>query len=163
MVWSGSLTPQPLALAPCFVNNNYNIWDHLDHCVCGSRGPRKVTGCHVWYPCMRFTMKALAAAALGLPWSSLMVVLYKAMLWLCHGYIMALLWLLLWLLHQKGERLCFGYHASQERINIYAVPMAPGIFLQLPRSHLTYLDSTKSVNSVTSKTVGTVSGINGTI
>ena len=103
----------------------------------------------MWYPCMRFTMKALAAAALGLPWSSLMVVLYKAMLWLCHGYVMALLWLLLWLLHQKGERLCFGCHASQERINIYAVPMAPGIFLQLPRSHLTYLDSTNSVNSET--------------
>ena len=110
---------------------------------------------------MRFTMKALAAAALGLPWSSLMVVLYKAILWLCHGYVMVLLWLLLWLLHQKGERLCYGCHASQERINVSAVPTAPCIFLQLPHSHLTYLDSTNSANSVNSKTVGTVSTTNG--
>ena len=106
---------------------------------------------------MRFTMKALAAAALGLPWSSLMVVLYKAILWLCHGYVMVAATAAA----SAGERLCYGCHASQERINVSAVPTAPCIFLQLPHSHLTYLDSTNSANSVNSKTVGTVSTTNG--
>ena len=39
------------------------------------------------YACMTFTMKTLAAAALGLHWSGIMVVLYEVMLWLC--YVMA--------------------------------------------------------------------------
>ena len=39
------------------------------------------------YACMTFTMNALAAAALGLHWSGIMVMLYKVMLWLC--YVMA--------------------------------------------------------------------------
>ena len=43
---------------------------------------------------------------------------------------MAVLWLLLWLLHQQGERPCFGCHANQERINVSAVPTAPHIFFQ---------------------------------
>ena len=34
---------------------------------------------------------------------------------------MILLWLLLWLLCQPGERLCYGSHASQERINTSVV------------------------------------------
>jgi len=41
-------------------------------------------GC-VWYACMNFTMKALAAASLGLQWSSIMITLYEVMLWLCCG------------------------------------------------------------------------------
>ena len=38
---------------------------------------------------MSFTMKALAAAALGLHWSGLMIMLYEVMLWLCYGYVMS--------------------------------------------------------------------------
>ena len=34
-------------------------------------------------------MKALAAAASGLHWSDIMVMLYEVMLWLCYGYVMA--------------------------------------------------------------------------
>ena len=52
---------------------------------------------------MSFTMKALDAAALGLHWSSIMIILYEVMLWLHYGYVMVMLWLLLWLLHQPGE------------------------------------------------------------
>ena len=29
------------------------------------------------------------------------------------------------LLCQPGQRLCYGYHGSQERINVSAVPTAP--------------------------------------
>ena len=73
-------------------------------------------GYFVQYPCMSFTMKILAATSLGLHWSNIMVVLYKVILWLRYTYAMVMLWLLLWLLHQPGERLCYGCHASQERI-----------------------------------------------
>jgi len=70
-------------------------------------------------------MKALATAALGLHWSDIMVMLYEVMLWLSYDSFMVLLWLLLQLLHQPGQRLCCGCHASQERINVSAVAMAP--------------------------------------
>ena len=60
-------------------------------------------GYFVWYACMSFPMKALAAAALGPHLSGIMVMLYEVMLWLCCGYITVMLWLLLWLLHQPGE------------------------------------------------------------
>ena len=39
---------------------------------------------------------------------------------LYNSYIMVMLWLLLWLLRQPGERLCYGHHNmdySLERIN----------------------------------------------
>ena len=74
---------------------------------------------------MSFTLKALAAAAaFGLDWRNIMIMLYEVMLWFCYGYTMVLLWLLLQLLHQPGERLCYGCRASQERINMSAVPTA---------------------------------------
>ena len=87
-------------------------------------------GYFVRYTYVSFTMEALAAAVLKRHWSGIMVMLYEVMLWLCHGYIMVMLWLLLWLLlscllHQPGERLCYGCCASQERINVSAVPIAP--------------------------------------
>ena len=34
-------------------------------------------------------MKALAAAALGLHWSNIMIRLCEVMLWLCYDYVMA--------------------------------------------------------------------------
>ena len=72
-------------------------------------------------------MKALVAAASVLQLSGLMLMLYEVTLWL-----------LLWLLRQPGERLCYGRHASQERINMYAVPVVPGIFFQPLSLHLAY-------------------------
>ena len=87
---------------------------------------------------MNFIMEALAAAALGLHWSDITRMLYEVMLWLHYGYIMVLLWLLLRLLCQSGERLCYGCRASQERINMSAVPIAPGVFFQPVSSCLAY-------------------------
>ena len=87
-------------------------------------------GYFVQYACMSFTMKALAAASLGLHWRGIMFMLYEVMLCLRYGYVMVTLWLLLQLLHQPGERLCYGCHASQERINVSAVPMAPQVSFQ---------------------------------
>ena len=69
-----------------------------------------------------------AAAALGLHWSDTMIMFYEVMIWLHYGYFMVLLLLLLRLLCQPGERLCYGCLASQKRINIPADPMAPQIF-----------------------------------
>ena len=71
---------------------------------------------------------------------------------------MAMLWLLLQLLCQLGERLCYGCHASQERMNMSAVPMAPCVFFQ-PLS----LPTLGSVNSVNSKTIGIMNGISNTV
>ena len=69
--------------------------------------------------CTHLVMKALAVAASGLHWSGIMVMLYEVMLWL-----------LLWLLGQPGERLCYGCQASHERINMSAVSTAPQVFFQ---------------------------------
>ena len=41
------------------------------------------------YSCKNFTTKALAAAALGLHWSNIMIMLCEVMLWLCYGYVVA--------------------------------------------------------------------------
>ena len=49
-----------------------------------------------------------------------------AMSWLHYGYVMAVLQLL----HQPGERLCYGCHAIQERKRVSAVPMAPWVIFQ---------------------------------
>ena len=56
---------------------------------------------------------------------------------------MVMLWLLLWLLHQSGERLCYGCGASQEKINMSAVPMPPGISSQPLSLCLAYPGSNK--------------------
>ena len=76
-------------------------------------------------------MKALAAAALGLPWSGLMIMLYEVMLWLCYATAMAAASAgrdaLLRLLSQPGETLYYGRCASQERRNVSAVLTAPPI------------------------------------
>ena len=72
----------------------------------------------VWYAYTRFTVEALAATTLGLHWSNIVIMLYELMVWLCYGYFMVMLQLLLWLLHQSGERLCYGAGASPERINL---------------------------------------------
>ena len=119
-----------------------------------------ITG-FVQYTCMSF-MKALAPATLGLHWSSIKVMLCDVMLWLRYGYILVMLWLLLWLLCQPGERLCYGYHSSQERINMSVVPMAPRNFFQPLSSHLAYPGSANREDSVKSKMTGSVSWINNT-
>ena len=58
------------SLALCSLNNDFaqlcNSSDRLEHCTRVSRGTRLVTGYFVWFACMSFIMKALAAAALGL-------------------------------------------------------------------------------------------------
>ena len=51
------------------------------------------------------------------------------------GYAVATLWLWMTaarLLRQPGERLCYGYRASQERINTFAVSTAPSHLLPCP-------------------------------
>ena len=60
------------------------------------------------------------------------------MLWLCHSCLLVMLRLLLWLLHQPEERLCYGCHATRERINVSAVPMAPWVSFQSPSLCLAY-------------------------
>ena len=57
---------------------------------------------------------------------------------LCYGYVMVMLCLLLWLLHQPGERLYYGCCASQERRNVSVVPSAPPIFFQTLSLRLVY-------------------------
>ena len=103
-----------------------------------SRRTHLLMGYCVQYACMSFTTKALATTALGLHGSDIMGMLHEIILWLRCGYIMVMLWLLLWLLCQAGERLCYGCHASQERINTSVVPMAPRVFFQSLSAYLIY-------------------------
>ena len=77
------------SLTPCSVNIDFTqlckSWYFLWHYACTSQGTCLVMGYFVWYTCMSFTMKtlaALAAAALGLHWSDTIVI----------GYVMATLW-----------------------------------------------------------------------
>ena len=70
MVQSGSLTPQSLAHL-MFGNNDSVTYSTVHVCyelLALSRGTYLVAGYCVQYAGMSFTMKALAAAALGLPW-----------------------------------------------------------------------------------------------
>ena len=88
-------------------------------------------GC-VQHTCTSVTMKALAA--LGLPWVASWLCYGRS----CYGYFLVMLWLLLWLLCQPGERLCYGHHAGQEGINVPALPTDPCIFFQTLSSSLAY-------------------------
>ena len=56
----------------------------------------------VQYACKNFPVKALAITASRLHWGSIMIMLCEVILWLLY----AVLWLLLWLLCEPGERLC---------------------------------------------------------
>ena len=67
-----------------------------------------------------------------------MVMFYEVLLRLHYGYILIIFWPLLGLQHQHGERVCYGCHGSQERINLSAIPSAPRIFFQPLISHLAY-------------------------
>lgn len=95
-------------------------------------------GDFVPYAYMSFTMKALAAAALGLHWSEIMVTLHEVMLWQPYGYIMVMLRLQLQLPCQPGERLSCGCCASQKRITVSAVSMALRGFFQPLSLRLAY-------------------------
>ena len=77
-------------------------------------------------------------SALRLHWNDIMVVLYEVIFWLCFGYVVVMLWLLLWQLHQLGERLCYGCHANQERIKGSVIPRAPHISIQPLSLRLAY-------------------------
>lgn len=104
------------------------------------------------YNCMSFTMKALSIAALGLQWNDIMVMLWKV----CYGSIMAMLWPCYDNCYGccvSQERLCYGFHTSQEKVNASAFPMAPRFFFHPLGSCLTL----GSENSVHSKTIGIVS------
>ena len=72
----------------------------------------------MWYACMNFTMKALAAASLGLQRSGIMITLYR----LCYGCVVAAAMAaasarretMLWLPCQPGENkcVCISYGSS---------------------------------------------------
>ena len=74
------------------------------------------------YACKNFTTKSLAAAALGLDWSDIMIMLCEVILWLCYGYVVAAATAavsarreaVLWLPCQPGEnkRVCSSYGSS---------------------------------------------------
>ena len=82
-----------------------------------------------------------------------MIMLYEVMLWLLQGSVMVMLWPLLQLLRQPGERLCYGCQASQERIKLSSIPMAPS---NLSASTLPTLGSANSVDSVNNEIIGIV-------
>ena len=67
MVWSGSLTPRPLTLAPGSANTwLYNSWEHWQHCACASRCTHLATGhfCSACYGCL-MVVRPYSDCALG--------------------------------------------------------------------------------------------------
>ena len=78
---------------------------------------------------MNFTMKSLAAAALGLHWSNIMVWLDEVMLWFCCGC-------------------CCNCCVSQERINVSVIPMAPRVRVLPTLGSMNNADSMNSADSV---------------
>ena len=152
MAWPGSLAPQPLALAPCFVHNDYVTaeltcitvhacheilaWTWATSVIWAPLGPSlgTVSGTPVhaslWKPWKLLSWGYTGATL----WSYAIWGYVMATLWLRYGY----LWLLLQLLSQPGETPCYGCHASQERMTVSAVPTAPCIFFQLLSLHLAY-------------------------
>ena len=88
------------------------------HCACLSWGTSLDMGyfCYMsstwtipgdceWYTCTHFTMKALAAAVLGLHWSNITVLCYMT---LCYGYVMVM------------YVCCYSCCVSQERDRVVA-------------------------------------------
>ena len=112
MARSGALAPQPLVLAPRFVNNVY-VTAEISCSTVHAR--HEVLAWSQGVLCL-FARKAVAAPALGLPWSGIMVMLREIMLWLLFGYVMtaavaavsARREAVLWLPCQPGEnkRVC---------------------------------------------------------
>ena len=128
MALSGSLAPWPLTLAPCFVNNNY-VRAEVTYSTAYARH-----GVLAWLWATVYSMPVWAS-----PWKPWLLLHWGYIgATLCYGSVMVMLWPLLQLLHQPGERLCYGCCASQERINVSALPMAPRIFFQPLSSSLTY-------------------------
>ena len=48
----------------------------------------------MWYASVSFTTKALATAALGLPWTDITIMLHEAVFWVRYGCDMVMLRLL---------------------------------------------------------------------
>ena len=168
MVWPGSLAPQPLALALCFVHNDYVkaelmcitvhachevlAWTWVTSVIWAPPGPSLgiVSGIPVhaspWKPWQLLSWGYTGATSRYYAiWRYVMT-----MLWLHYGYVC----LLLQLLRQPGERPCYGCHASQERMNVSAVSTAPCIFFQLLSLRLAYpgfVNSADSVNRISNK------------
>lgn len=87
MARSGALAPQPLVLAPRFVNNVY-VTAEISCSTVHAR--HEVLAWSQGVLCL-FARKAVAAPALGLPWSGIMVMrgYVMATLWPCHGLVVA--------------------------------------------------------------------------
>ena len=115
---------------PRFGNNDHVTAEITKHQMCTSHGTCLILDYCGQHTCMSVTRKDLAAAAPGLPWSAIVIMSYEVMLWLCYGCVMVMSWLLLWLVQQPVQRLCYGCCANQKRRNISAVLTAPHIFFQ---------------------------------
>ena len=97
-----------------------------------SWGTRLTTGYFCSISIYKFHLKSPGCCYTGaiLEWH------HRYIMW---GYVMAMLWLL----HQPGERLYYVCHATQERINLSSVPIAPCIFFQSLSSSLAHPGSSK--------------------
>ena len=151
-----SLSQQLLALAQCFVNNVYVTVEitysivHVHHkelawsqgiCLVMRYSPCQEMFCavHLYEPHHESPGCCYIGATLGRHHDYIIWCYVTALLWLCSGYVVAAVMAVC----NPGERLCCGYSASQERINISAVPMAPRVSFQPLNSCFTYLGFNK--------------------
>ena len=99
---------------------------------------------------MSFTMKALAAAALGLHWSGLMIMLYEVMLWLVYRYGCCI--------NQERGSIMAAVPARREEMCLHFLRLLPSSssLLACPLSTL------GSANSVNKKIISAVRRISNT-
>ena len=117
---SGSLTSR-------FVNNDYETAEIIYSTV---------HACHEILAWSRATLCGTPVWAspwkpwLLLHWGDIRATSWSCYVRLCCGYLVATLWLCYGCYYsccQPREKLCYGYCASQERINMSAVPIAPRV------------------------------------
>ena len=156
VVCSGSLLPR-------FINNDYVTAEIIYNTV---QGHHRHSALGHWllcsvHLCEHHHESPVCCVGATLYWG------YIITSWFCYvRYVTVILWLLLRLLHQPGERLCYSFCASQERINVSAVPTTPWVSFQALSSSLPTLDSANSddtVNSETTDTVSRISSITGAV
>lgn len=157
MVWSGALAPQPLALAPRVVNNNYVTSErthstaHAGREVLGG-SPAALCGSPAWASPWKPW-----CAAWGLRCSSLMVGLEEAALWLswlCYGYVVAAASergaAVLRLPCQPGEkeRVCTSHDASPFPPASSLAPYLPGFNKQCEQQDSCHCEQDQRYNIV---------------
>ena len=108
--------------------------------------------------CLR-ALRRDSPAAYWAPRGDITATAHEVMSWLCCGYITAVLWLLLWLLHQPGEAVLWLPRQPGENKGVCG---AFGSSRLLPAFPVSALPTLGTANSVKGETIGIMNKISNT-